>query len=97
MCIAALIFLGSLLLLFTRLELKVEGDSFSLVVRLFQAPIIQRNIRGSAWHAIAQPSHSFAPSPDKTTFYRIEVADIDGNRHLVMGGLLAFLYRVECL
>lgn len=96
-CVAAIIFLGSLLMLFTRLELKAEGERFSLVVHLFQIPIVQRNIRGSAWHAIARPGSSYDSSPNQRTFYRVEVADADGDRHLVLGEFLAFLYRVECL
>jgi hypothetical protein len=95
--IATIAFLGSLCVLFTRLELNAKNDQFSLVVRLFKTPIIQREIRGSAWHAIARPGHSFDSSPNQSTFYRVEVADLDGNRRLVMGELLAFLYGVECL
>jgi hypothetical protein len=95
--IATITLLGSLCVLFTRLELNAEDDHFSLVVRLFKTPIIQREIRGSAWHAIARPGHSFDSSPNQSTFYRVEVADLDGNRRLVMGELLAFLYGVECL
>ncbi|MBK1884654.1 hypothetical protein JIN85_19720 [Luteolibacter pohnpeiensis] len=95
--IAAMILLGSLSMLFTRLELSAEGDHFSLVVRLFKTPIIQKDIRGSAWHAIARPGRSFDSSPNQATFYRVEVAEFDGNRRLVMGELLAFLYGVECL
>ena len=95
--IAAIILLGSLCMLFTRLELKADGDCFSLVVRLFKTPIIQRDIRGSAWHPIARPGRSFDSSPNHTTFYRIEVADHEGNRRLVMGEVLAFIYGVECL
>jgi hypothetical protein len=94
---AAITFLGSLCMLFTRLELNAEGDHFSLVVRLFKIPIIQRGIRGSAWHAIARPGRSFDSSTNQTTFYRIEVADLEGRRRLVMGELLAFLYGVDCL
>jgi hypothetical protein len=95
--IAIIALLGSLCLLFTRLELKAEGDHFSLVVRLFKTPIIKRGVTGSAWHAIARPGRSFDSSPNQSTFYRVEVADLDGNRSLVMGEALAFLYGVECL
>jgi hypothetical protein len=95
--IAAVTLLGALCLLFTRLDLNAEGDHFSLVVHLFKTPIIQRRIRGSAWHAIARPGRSFDASPNEATFYRVEVADLEGNRRLVMGELLSFLYGVECL
>lgn len=94
--IATITLLGSLCVLFTRLELDAEDDRFSLVVRLFKTPIIAREVRGSAWHAIARPGRSFDSSPNQTTFYRVEVTDLDGNRRLVMGELLAFLYGVEC-
>jgi hypothetical protein len=93
----AMTLIGSLCVLFTRLELNAEGDYFSLVVSLFNTPMIQRGIRGSAWHAMARPGRSFDSSPNQITFYRIEVADLEGNRRLVMGELLAFLYGVECL
>jgi hypothetical protein len=95
--IAAIIFLGSLFMLFTRLELKAEGDRFSLVVRLFQTPIIQRDILGSSWHAITRTGNSLDSSSNDRIFCRVEVADADGNRRLVLGEFLAFLYRVECL
>ena len=96
-CIAALTLLGSLCTLFTRLELNAEGDYFSLVLRLFRIPILQRGIRGSAWYAIARTGRSGDSSTNQTAFYRIEVADLEGNRRLVMGELLAFLYGVEGL
>jgi hypothetical protein len=95
--VAAITLIGSLCVLFTRLDLNAEGDHFSLVVHLFNTPIIQRRISGSAWHAIARPGRSFDSSTNQTTFYRIEVADLEGNRRLVMGELLAILYGVECL
>ncbi len=86
----------SLLMLFTRLELRAEGDSFSLNVRLFQTPIIQRDIRGSAWHAIARPVVS-QDTWNNRTLYRIEITDIDGDRRVILREWLAYLYGVECL
>ncbi|MBK1790695.1 hypothetical protein [Persicirhabdus sediminis] len=95
--IASITLLGVLCVLFTRLELNAEDDHFSLVVSLFKKPIIQRQVRGISWHAIARYSPSVDSSPNQTTFYRVEVADFDGNRSVVMGELLASLYGVDCL
>lgn len=94
---AAILLFGSLFVLFTRLELDAEGDHFSLAVRLFNRPLIRRGVRGSTWHASARPGCSFDSSPNQSTFYRVEVTDFDGDRHLVLGEFLAFIYGVECL
>lgn len=89
--------LAAVCILFTRLELKAEENDFTLVVRLFNTKIIQRDVRGSDWHAIARPGHSFDSSPNQTTFYRVEVTDLEGDRRPVMGELLGFLYGVDHL
>ena len=95
--IAAITLFGSLCMLFTRLELNADGNCFSLIVRLFKATIIRKDIKGSAWHGIARPGRSFDSSPSRTTFYRIEVTDLEDKRTVVLGESIAFLYGVECL
>ncbi len=95
--ITAITLLGAFCALCTRLELEAEGDRFILVVRLLGTPVIHRSVRGVSWHVVTRPGSLLDSTTNQPTFCRVEVADFEGNRSLVMGEVIAFCYGVECL
>ena len=82
-----------LLLSMTRLELVVEDDVFLVRVKLLGMVIYRYEQMGKSWHAIAKPSRS----EENFTGYRVEVSDLNGNRNVAIGGMLCWIYGVDCL
>ena len=87
--------LGTLGLLFTRLELNVEGDCFSLIVSLLGVRIFRRDVRGYAWHMMEEPGRSLDTTCDQDVTRWIEITGFDGKRQRVLGKGFSFLYGVD--
>lgn len=99
--IGVLLTVGTLTLvlgiLCSSLYLHAEDGLFSATVRLFGWTVFRREARGRSWHAVSFPSASVDPGPNDFTPYRVEVADENGNRILMMGKLSGYIYGVDCL
>lgn len=87
--------LGLVLALVSRLHLFCEDFSFRVTIRIWRIVLFRKSIAGRSWHAIATPGRSFEHA--EFTSYRVEVAAKSGERIRVLGPLLCWLYRVECL
>lgn len=89
--------LSAAVMLCSRLSLQATNKTFSTSVRVFGQIIFHRSVQGEAWHAVSFPSPSIDGGPNSFTRYRVEVSEANGDRVLVMGGFLGWIYGVDCL
>lgn len=89
---------GALGLLCSRLHIRVKKGRVSVVLRCLGLPVIFRELEGTSWHvtAILNRSADFS-EPSLSTFYRVEVASPEGDRRVILGQCLAWIYGVDCL
>lgn len=87
--------LAFVLALASRLYLFCEDSTFDISVRIGPIHLFHGSTSGRSWHAIATPGHSCEDGD--FTSYRVEVATESGERIRVLGPLLCWFYRVECL
>lgn len=81
----------------SRLYLQAADETFSTSVRLFGQTLFHRAVQGVSWHPISFPSRSIDGGSNDFTRYRVEVSASNGDRMLAMGGILGWIYGVDCL
>jgi len=96
--VAVIVVVMSVAILCLRLHIQAHRETFSVTFRFLGMPLFVREANGKSWHATATINRSTEySSPSLNTLYRVEVADSEGDRRVVLGQCLAWLYGVDCL
>jgi len=83
-------------ILFSQLRVFSTSHKFTIRVNLYRWMLWRVESEGVSWHAVAYPLSSYEGGGD-FTLYHIEVCDFEGDRHIVLGSFLCWIYGVSCL
>jgi len=96
-------FIGLSLLLLSKIHLESDGSEFVVSIAIASRPLIRRSMTGVSWHAVATPGGYVGTGEhggdvgDGEGRYRVEIASIDGERTVILGPFLCWLYGISCL
>jgi len=84
------------LMLFSQIRLCSISEKINIRLSLFGFTLHRIEQVGVSWHAVASLVSSHEGGGEFTR-YRVEVCNLEGERKVILGGFLCWIYGVDCL